>query len=167
MTVNTNILFQNYFSDVKNYDEVINSNMIINFHWDNLLENLTHIGIHQLKLKQNEVNWLMAENGVTYNVYNDPKGLNRPWNLNIVPFLIHENEWTNIEKGIRQRAELLNLVLKDIYGKRELISNGIVPHEVIFAHQGFLRQCDQIQYKTSKHLFIYSADLARGPDGRM
>ena len=167
MTVNTNILFQNYFSDVKNYDEVVNSNMIINFHWDNLLENLTHIGIHQLKLKQNEVNWLMAENGVTYNVYNDPKGLNRPWNLNIVPFLIHENEWTNIEKGIRQRAELLNLVLKDIYGKRELISNGIVPHEVIFAHQGFLRQCDQIQYKTSKHLLIYSADLARGPDGRM
>ena len=92
MTVNTNILFQNYFSDVKNYDEVINSNMIINSNWENLLENLTNIGIHQLKLKQNEVNWLMAENGVTYNVYNDPKGLNRPWNLNIVPFLIHENE---------------------------------------------------------------------------
>ncbi len=167
MTVNTNILFQNYFSDVKNYDEVINSNMIINSNWENLLDNLTNIGIDQLKLKQNEINWLMAENGVTYNVYNDPKGLNRPWNLNIVPFLIHENEWSNIKKGIEQRAELLNLVLKDIYGKRELISKGIVPHEVIFAHQGFLRQCDQIQYKTSKHLLIYSADLARGPDGRM
>ncbi|MGE5944914.1 MAG: circularly permuted type 2 ATP-grasp protein, partial [Flavobacteriales bacterium] len=39
--------------------------------------------------------------------------------------------------------------------------------EVVFAHRGFLRQCDQIDYKTSKNLLIYSADLSRGPDGRM
>ena len=83
------------------------------------------------------------------------------------PFLIHENEWKTIEKGIIQRAELLNLVLKDIYGKRELIKKGVIPHEVVFAHRGFLRQCDQIDYKTSKNLLIYSADLSRGPDGRM
>ena len=47
------------------------------------------------------------------------------------------------------------------------IKNGIIPPEVIFAHRGFLRQCDQIQYKTTKNLLIHSADVARGPDGRM
>lgn len=167
MKTHSNILFKNYFSDFKNYDEVLKSNMAINPNWDVLLNNLTKLGQETLILKQNEIDWLMDENGVTYNVYNDPKGLRRPWNLNIVPFLIHQKEWETVEKGIKQRAEVLNLVLKDIYGKRDLIKKGIIPQEVIFAHRGFLRQCDQIQYKTTKNLLIYSTDLARGPDGRM
>lgn len=167
MPIKSNTLFQNYFSDFRNYDEVLKSNMSINPNWTKLLNNLTQMGPDNLLAKQNEIDWLMEENGVTYNVYNDPKGLHRSWGLNIVPFLIHQKEWDTLEKGITQRAELLNLILKDIYGNRELIKNGIVPQEVIFAHRGFLRQCDQIQYKTSKNLLIHSAELARGPDGRM
>ena len=167
MHIDSNKLFQNYFSDFKNYDEVVKSNMTINPNWEKLLDNLTQMGTETLVSKQKELNWLMEENGVTYNVYNDPKGMHRAWELNIVPFLIHESEWKTVEKGVKQRAELLNLILEDIYGKRELIKKGIIPQEVIFAHRGFLRQCDQIQYKTSKTLLIHSADLARGPDGRM
>ena len=167
MPIDSNTLFQNYFSEFRNYDEVLKSNMSVNPNWAKLLNNLTQMGTDNLLAKQKQIDWLMEENGVTYNVYNDPKGLHRSWNLNIVPFLIHQKEWATIEKGITQRAELLNLILKDIYGERELIKNGIIPQEVIFAHRGFLRQCDQIQYKTSKNLLIHSADLARGPDGRM
>lgn len=167
MTIDSNTLFQNYFTNHKNYDEVLKSNMEINPEWANLLSNLTNAGPEELISRQKEIDWLMDENGVTYNVYNDPKGLHRSWDLSVVPFLIHDNEWQTIEKGLKQRAELLNLILKDIYGKRELIKNGIVPHEVLFAHRGFLRQCDQIKYNTSKNLLIHAADLARGPDGRM
>lgn len=167
MTTESNILFQNYFLEERGYDELLKDNMSINPNWEMLLENLTKLGSEELITRQNQINWLMDENGVTYNVYNDPKGLHRTWDLNIVPFIVHQKEWQTIEKGIIQRAEILNLVLKDIYGKRELIKNGIIPHEVIFAHRGFLRQCDQIQYNTNKNLLIHSADLSRGPDGRM
>lgn len=167
MLIDKDILFKNYFSDFKNYDEVLKSNMSINPNWQKLLNNLTQMRVETLISKQNEIDWLMDENGVTYNVYNDPKGMHRTWELNLVPFLLHEKEWETIEKGIKQRSELLNLILNDIYGKRELIKNGIIPPEVIYAHRGFLRQCDQIQYKTAKNLLIHSADLARGPDGRM
>ncbi|MWW23742.1 circularly permuted type 2 ATP-grasp protein [Algibacter lectus] len=167
MTIDSNTLFQNYFTNHKNYDEVLKSNMKINPEWDDLLSNLITAGPDELISRQKEIDWLMDENGVTYNVYNDPKGLHRAWDLSIVPFLIHDKEWLTIEKGLKQRAELLNLILKDVYGKRELIKNGIVPHEVLFAHRGFLRQCDQIKYNTSKDLLIHAADLARGPDGRM
>ncbi|GAB1857622.1 circularly permuted type 2 ATP-grasp protein [Flavobacteriaceae bacterium MHTCC 0001] len=167
MPLDSNILFQNYFSDFKNYDEVLKSDMSINRNWEKLLDNLTTLGKNSLVEKQNEINWLLEENGVTYNVYNDPEGMHRSWRLNIVPFLIHQSEWQTIERGITQRAELLNLILKDIYGDRALIRKGIVPQEVIFAHSGFLRQCDKIQYNTSKQLLLHSADLSRGPDGRM
>ncbi|WP_179019649.1 circularly permuted type 2 ATP-grasp protein [Winogradskyella forsetii] len=163
----TKTLFENYFSASTRYDELLTSKMEIKDNWKVLSQNLSKIGPETLALKQTEIDWLLAENGVTYNVYNDPKGLNRPWDLNVVPYIIHQNEWNKVEKGIQQRAELLNLVLKDLYGKRELLKNGIIPPEVIYAHSGFLRSCDKIQYKTSKQLLIYAADLARGPDGRL
>ena len=167
MPITTNTLFNDYFLHFKGYDEVFATDLGIDKDWDKLLDNLSKIGSKELTHKQGEIDWLLSENGVTYNVYNDPKGLNRPWKLNVVPFIIQKKEWKTIEKGLQQRSEVLNLLLKDIYGKRELIKKGIIPYEVIFAHKGFLRACDQIQYKTSKHLLIYSADLARGPDGRM
>lgn len=159
--------FNDYFKDFENYDEVLKSGMEINPNWEMLLNNFSKLGIDELTKRQEDLDWLLAENGVTYNVYNDPNGLNRPWNLNIIPFVIEKKEWKSIEKGLQQRAKVLDLVLKDIYGKRELIKNGIVPYEIIFSHRGFLRPCHQIQYKTAKQLLIHSADLARGPDGQM
>ncbi|AOW19775.1 circularly permuted type 2 ATP-grasp protein [Urechidicola croceus] len=167
METKTNTIIQNYFLDYSNYDELLTSKMTIKPDWEKLLSNILKVGSKKLASKQADIDWLLAENGVTYNVYNDPKGLNRPWNLNIVPFIIHQKEWDTVEKGIQQRSEVLNLLLKDIYGKRELLKNGIIPPEVIYAHRGFLRSCDQIQYKTSKQLLVHATDLARGPDGRM
>jgi uncharacterized circularly permuted ATP-grasp superfamily protein/uncharacterized alpha-E superfamily protein len=163
----SNKILKNYFSKKNNYDELVTSKMDIKPDWNGLLSNLLKIGSENLVEKQADINWLLAENGVTYNVYNDPKGLNRPWNLNVVPFLIHQKEWNLVEKGIKQRSELLNLILKDVYGKRLLLKNGILPAEVIFSHRGFLRACDQIQYKSNKQLLIHAVDLARGPDGQM
>lgn len=167
MTIDPVKSFMLYFSDLKNHDEVITKDNKANPNWTALLSNLNQIGAEDLQKLQNEINWLMSENGVTYNVYNDPKGLNRVWGLNVIPFIIQEKEWETIEKGIVQRANLFDLILKDIYGERKLIKDKIIPHDVIFGHHGFLRQCDKIVYKNEKNLLIYAADFARGIDGRM
>lgn len=166
MTDSIFTMFNNYFSN-DSYDEMLSASMELNPNWNALVSNIHNIGTKGLVSIQNDLNWFLSENGVTYNVYNDPNGLNRPWNLNVMPLIIHDREWKTIEKGIKQRTEILNLIIKDIYGKRELIKNGIIPQEVIYSHRGFLRQCDQIFYNTNKHLLIHAMDIARGPDGRM
>tara|TARA_R110002050_G_scaffold100580_1_gene208113 strand:+ start:54687 stop:57248 length:2562 start_codon:yes stop_codon:yes gene_type:complete len=166
MPVISTTWLSNYFTDYK-YDEMFTPEMDVKSHWKKLFASLNNLGEEGLKSRQKDIDWLLAENGVTYNVYNDPKGLHRPWNLNVVPFLLHESEWKVVEIGLKQRAELLNLVLKDIYGDRNLIKNGIVPHEVIYGHRGFLRQCAGINYTTEKLLSIYAADISRGTDGRL
>jgi len=167
MKIDLNPFFQDYIKDLKNYDEILTPNKEINQNWLQLFENLKTIGQEELHETQSEMNWLMVQNGVTYNVYNSPNGLNRPWQLNSIPFIIHEDEWNGIEAGIKQRAKVLDLILKDIYGERNLLKDKIIPPEVFYEHRGFLRQCDQIEYNTSKNLLIYSAELSRGPDGRM
>lgn len=149
------------------YDEMFSKNQQIKPYWQKLLTEFELLGDTALVARQKDIDWLLSENGVTYNVYNDPKGLHRPWNLNVVPFLLHQNEWETVSVGIQQRAELLNLVLKDVYGDRKLIKEGIIPHEVIYGHRGFLRQCAGIEYTTEKFLSIYAADLSRGTDGRL
>tara|TARA_R110000868_G_scaffold121034_3_gene321214 strand:- start:126293 stop:128854 length:2562 start_codon:yes stop_codon:yes gene_type:complete len=166
MPVISTTWLSNYFTDYK-YDEMFTPEMDVKSHWKKLFASLNNLGEEGLKSRQKDIDWLLAENGVTYNVYNDPKGLHRPWNLNVVPFLLHESEWKVVEIGLKQRAELLNLVLKDIYGDRNLIKNGIVPHEVIYGHRGFLRQCAGINYTTEKLLSMYAADISRGTDGRL
>ena len=151
MKVDVESLIENYFEGVS-YDEMFQENKTVKDTWKNLYETLNALGRDELISMQKEIDWNLAENGITYNVYNDPNGLNRPWSLNIVPFIMHKNEWNEIEKGLQQRATLLDLVVKDIYGERELLKSGIIPHEVIFGHRGFLRQCDGIDLNTDKYL---------------
>ncbi|WP_324025316.1 circularly permuted type 2 ATP-grasp protein [Maribacter sp. BPC-D8] len=158
--------FNNYDTQ-KGNDEMYSLNNGMKPYWNKLLTEFDTLGITGLTARQKDIDWLLSENGVTYNVYNDPKGLHRPWNLNVVPFMLHQDEWTKVEAGLKQRAELLNLVLKDVYGERKLIKNGIVPYEVIYGHRGFLRQCSGMELKLEQYLSIYAADLCRGTDGRL
>lgn len=164
--LNADSLLKDYLVN-SHYDEMLGQQGELKETWKPLLENLNDIGIAGLASKQNDLNWCLSENGVTYNVYNDPQGLNRPWNLNLIPQLISMDEWSHIERGIKQRAELLNLILRDIYGKKLLIQSGLLPQEVIYGHRGFLRPCDQIHYNTPKQLLLHTSEMARGPDGNM
>ncbi|UZO82361.1 circularly permuted type 2 ATP-grasp protein [Aquimarina sp. ERC-38] len=164
--VNSSLFLQDYFSE-DTHDEMFTRDMQIKPGWKSLSDHINQLGSKELSARQKEIDWMLSENGVTYNVYNDPKGLNRPWNLNIVPFVIEKEEWNRVSEGLKQRVHLLDLILKDIYGERKLISKGILPYEIIYGHRGFLRQCNGISYKTEKRLSIYASDLSRGPDGRM
>jgi uncharacterized circularly permuted ATP-grasp superfamily protein/uncharacterized alpha-E superfamily protein len=65
-----------------------------------------------------------------------------------------------------QRAKLLNLILTDIYGTRQLLEKGLLPPELIFAHKGFLWPCVGLLPAGTRPLNIYSANLTKGKDGR-
>src|SRR5580658_4754851 len=136
-------------------------------HWETFFQSYSDLGDEEIASRNEDMMRLLKENGVTYNIYGDPSGLNRPWKLDIIPFLISKREWPAIESGLLQRAELLNLVLADIYGERRLFRNGILPVELVYNHAGFLRPCAGIRYPGKHQLIMYSADLARSSDGRI
>jgi uncharacterized circularly permuted ATP-grasp superfamily protein/uncharacterized alpha-E superfamily protein len=136
-------------------------------HWAEFFQSYGRLGSEEIAGRNEDLTRLLRENGVTYNIYGDPSGLNRPWQLDIIPFLISKDEWPSMEAGLLQRARLLNLILEDIYGDRRLIRNGILPFELLYNHPGFLRQCCGIRLPGRQHLVMYSADLARSRDGRL
>jgi uncharacterized circularly permuted ATP-grasp superfamily protein/uncharacterized alpha-E superfamily protein len=157
-----------YPQGLAGYDEMWEEdNASVNPHWRRLMRDLTKLGGNELERRRTEARRLLRENGVTYHIYSDPKGQQRTWQLDPIPLVINSADWNAISLGLKQRARLLDLILRDIYGPRRLIKEGLIPPEIIYAQQGFLRACDQVQMKDMPHLMLYAADLARGPDGRM
>ncbi|MEI6270074.1 MAG: circularly permuted type 2 ATP-grasp protein [Methylococcaceae bacterium] len=158
---------QYYATQLGIYDEMYATKNKALPYWERFMAALESMGSEKLELRRREAQRLLRENGVTYNVYGDSESLTRPWRLDPVPLLISSEEWIIIEAGLKQRAELLDLILKDIYGKQTLLKKGLLPAELVFGHEGFLHPCVGALQNQQRHLTIYSANLARGPSGRM
>ncbi|MEQ1638242.1 MAG: circularly permuted type 2 ATP-grasp protein [Methylococcales bacterium] len=158
---------QYYATQLGIYDEMYTTKTKALPYWERFMGALDNLGDVELEQRRREAQRLLRENGVTYNVYGDAQKLTRPWRLDPIPLLISSEEWLTIEAGLKQRADLLDLILKDLYGKQSLLKKGLLPGEVIYAHSGFLRPCVGALFQQHRHLTLYSANLARGPNGRM
>jgi uncharacterized circularly permuted ATP-grasp superfamily protein/uncharacterized alpha-E superfamily protein len=160
-------LLQQYIPALSSYNELFSADNTIRPDWQTFFASLHQLGHKELQNRNIDIQRLLKENGVAYNIYNDPSGQTRPWELDPIPQLITANEWETINAGLIQRAELFDLLLKDIYGPQTLIKNGIIPQELIYLHPGFIRSCVNIKLPGTQHLVLYAADMARGNDGRL
>jgi uncharacterized circularly permuted ATP-grasp superfamily protein/uncharacterized alpha-E superfamily protein len=156
-----------YSADARRYDELLDGTGAIRPHWAALFERLgAEAGADVTRRGVELTRRLISENGVTYNVYADPKGADRPWALDPLPLMISAAEWRQIEQGVAQRARVLDALLADLYGPQRLISEGVVPPELPFGHPNFLWPAHGIVPSGGTWLHIYAVDLARAPDGR-
>ncbi len=148
------------------YHELLDDSGAVRAHWRRLFDHLQRSTPAQLLQRQALLGRQIQENGVTYNVYADPKGADRPWELDLLPHVISADEWALLSAGIAQRARLLNAVLADLYGPQRLITQGLLPAELVFGHNNFLWPCQGICPPDEVFLHLYAVDLARTPDGR-
>ncbi len=149
------------------YDETLSPDRGLRPHWRGFFDQMDAIGLAELRRRWEEAKHLIRENGVTYNVYGDPRGLDRPWELDPIPLLIGPEEATRLEAGLIQRALLLDFVLADLYGPQTLLTQGILPPEIVLGHPSFLRPCHGLRVPGNRYLHLYAADLGRTPDGTM
>jgi uncharacterized circularly permuted ATP-grasp superfamily protein/uncharacterized alpha-E superfamily protein len=148
------------------YDECVAPDGQTRGQWTTVLGAIDALGAAEFDQRHREARRLLREHGVTYNVFDDPQAAERLWPLDPVPLLLTSAEWQTIEHGLVQRAELLELVLADLYGPQDLVRRGLLPPEVVFAHSGFTRPCVGLAPSGGRQLPLYAADLARLPDGR-
>lgn len=89
----------------------------------------------------------------------------RPWPLSPVPLMIGEREWAGIERGVTQRAKLLETILEDLYGEGRLVADGLVPAALVTGSPFFLRSMTRVKPPGGCHLQFVAFDLGRGPGG--
>lgn len=136
-------------------------------HWRGLVASLERLGRPELASRWENGRRIIREHGVTYNVYGDPQGMDRPWGLDLVPLLISAPDWARLEAGLSQRSRLFNLILSDVYtGGQRLLRNGFMPPELVYANPGFLRPCRGIEAPRGVPLHLLGCDLGRSADGQ-
>jgi len=159
-------LLSGYQRSAGAFDELFAGDGEIFPHYAKLLGELEEFGAAELARRADASQRFVHEHGITYNVYGDPRGMERPWQLDPIPFVIAPDEWRALETGLIQRATLLNKILADCYGAQELIRSRWLSPALVFGQPDFLRPCHGIKMPGNTFLHFYAADLARSPDGR-
>ncbi|HMI91859.1 MAG TPA: circularly permuted type 2 ATP-grasp protein [Polyangiales bacterium] len=147
------------------YDELRDQYGVVRPHFRALFQQLHALGHDALERRWDKATQLLHDNGVSYNVYGDPQGTDRPWNLSPIPAVLSSGEFQQIEDGLVQRARLLDALLADLYGAQRVLQNGLLPAELVFSNPGFLRPCHGFTQPRDQWLPIYAADLVREPSG--
>src|SRR5580658_11319210 len=96
------------------YDEMMSATGAFRPQWEAYAASISSVGAEELARRWHTARQRIRENGVTYNVYGDPLGMDRPWNLDAIPLLISATEWRELEAGLIQRARLLTAILADL-----------------------------------------------------
>lgn len=147
------------------YDEFLNFNREIRPAYQFYFKTIEKLGLAELKNRKSEAERILRENGVTYNIYSDPDGTERVWPFDPVPVMVESRDWNHVERGLIQRAELLELILKDIYGPRQIIKENKVPQFIITASKLFLRPCHDIFSPNHTGLQFLATDISRDQNG--
>jgi len=147
------------------YDEAFSVDGDPRKHHEELWRGLEALGPSELTKRWEQGRRLIRENGVTYNVYGDPRGMDRPWVLDPIPLVLGATEWAELARGLDQRARVLNALLADLYGKQDTLKERLLPPELVLGCPAFLRPLHGAVPPGGVYLHLYAADLARAPDG--
>lgn len=112
------------------------------------------------------VNELLARYGVKFGIYKNGIFNEQLFPFDPVPRVITKSDFDMLEKGLQQRVTALNLFLKDIYGAKSIIKDGIIPEEFVYSAKGFLKQCDGICPPKDIFSHISGIDLVEGKDDK-
>lgn len=133
--------------------------------WEQFFQLFSGTGAKDLDQRTFSLARQIRDNGVSYNVYADEGGPQRPWSLGLFPLIIDPDSWQQVEAGVMQRMRLLERVMADVYGPQQLLAQGLLPPALVHGHPGYLRPMHGVAPVGGIHLHIAAFDLARGPDG--
>ena len=121
----------------------------------------------ELLQRQSTIEQMLLQMGITFNVYSEGEGTERIWPFDIIPRIIAAREWLQIENGLKQRIQALNMFIHDVYHGCEIIKDGVVPAELIARADSFRQVCRGIEPPRGIWCHITGTDLVRGMDGEI
>lgn len=149
------------------YDEFVGPDGKVRPAWTELADAIGERGRAGLDRLRSVVRGLIDHDGITYTDV-EPGGRGqepRPWQLDTLPIVLSAADWEPLEAGLLQRSRVLDAVLADLYGPRSLLTEGVLPPELLFGHPGYLRAANGIEIPGRHQLFMHACDVSRRPDG--
>ena len=107
------------------------------------------------------INKLLARYGVKFGIYKNGEFKEQLFPFDPIPRVIGHEEFSYLEKGLKQRVDALNCFLRDIYGKKQILRDGVIPEEFVFSAKGYLPPCDGVTPPKGIYSHISGIDLVQ------
>ena len=149
------------------FDEVIGDDGRPRSGAELLVDRIQKIGTEELLRRQSAAEQALLRMGVTFAVYGDERGTEKIWPFDIVPRIIAADEWSWIERGLRQRITALNLFIDDVYHDQRIIKDGIIPGEILQGATSYRRACQGLDPPQGIWCHVTGTDLVRDGQGQI
>jgi len=147
------------------YDELISTPGYARAPARNLTAWLRSQSDEDLQARKLDAELAIIDKGVTFTVYSDGENIDRAWPFDIIPRVMPIREWRNIEAGLKQRLQAINLFIDDLYHEQKIIGDGVIPASLIAESKGFRKECIGIKPAHQVWAHICGSDLVRDSDG--
>ncbi|MBK8138572.1 MAG: circularly permuted type 2 ATP-grasp protein [Chloroflexi bacterium] len=134
-------------------------------HYQTLIKRLNELSSEELAYRQKASDLAFVNQGITFTVYGDTQGTERPFPFDLLPRILTGREWAHIEAGLTQRLRALNLFLHDIYHEGRIFKDKVVPYELIAGSRHYRREMRGVDVPQGAYVTICGTDLVRLPNG--
>lgn len=157
-------LLKSYKEQPRVWDEMFSS-LGIRTSYRNFVSAIEDLSVTEMNHKDELAKKLFMSQGITFTVYSSGEGIEKIFPFDIIPRIIENKEWKQIEAGIKQRLKALNIFLKDIYHLQFIIKDGLIPAQLIYSCPNFLREMVNVDVPFDIYTHIAGVDLIRDSDG--
>jgi uncharacterized circularly permuted ATP-grasp superfamily protein len=134
-------------------------------HYHALYERLSTISRRKFDEARRMADQTFLQQGVTFTVYGDQQGTERVFPFDLIPRVIPADEWDLIEAGLIQRVRAINAFLCDVYGRRQILLDGVVPSELVLGARAFRREAAGLPVPRDIYVHVAGIDLVRDERG--
>jgi uncharacterized circularly permuted ATP-grasp superfamily protein len=153
-------LFGDYALD-RAFDEMREADGQVRPHYRALAETLARLPQDELQRRKQSADLSFLTQGITFTVYGRDEGTERIFPYDLLPRLVTAQEWDRIERGLTQRITALNLFLRDVYSEARILSDRVVPRDLVYSCKHYRRQMRGLQVPRNVYIAVVGSDLLR------
>ena len=147
------------------YDELIDKDGTPRPGVQLLVDKIESLPEGDLAFRQKAAEALLLKMGITFNVYGRDEGTEKIFPFDLIPRIIPNNDWRQIEAGLKQRIFALNEFIQDIYNDKKILKDKVVPEDLILSSQTYRKECEGFTPPRGIWCHVTGTDLVRGGDG--
>lgn len=148
------------------YDEMFGADGSVHAHYRPMHRRMIEMSSEELQRRQNAAEQFFLHQGITFTVYGHEEATERIIPTDLLPRIITAAEWAEVDAGLRQRVKALNLFLADIYSAARIVTDGVVPHDLVFGSKHYQRAMRGVAVPFGAYVNICGTDIIRREDGK-
>ena len=132
-----------------------------------LFDRLNEMPRTQVRALDDQLEATMREMGVTFDIKRDRVWGQRAWFCDLLPQIFTPDEWEPLTNGIRQRLKAFEMFLQDIYSKKQILLDGVIPITPVLGSPFFQRAAAGLPLPAGAYLHLSGISICRLPDGQL